>query len=177
MKKISYIFSFLALTMMLSSCFKDNKVTFQGALVEFDETVIRAPIVGTLNYPAITVARTAGTVTTRVNLVGAHRSTDQTVRIVFDAEATAQAVTALRTLNPTANISAAVEGTHFRLGNNGNVVIPANSSFGSASIEIINVAPATAPATSVVFVIRLEGNDVIKPSENYKRLGYRVTLN
>jgi hypothetical protein len=177
MKKITYIFSLFVLSLALSSCFKDNKVTFQGAVVEFDETVVRPPIVGTLTYPAINVTRTAGALTTRVNLVAAQRSSDQTIRVVFDAQATAEAVTALRTLNPTANISAAVEGTNFRLGNNGNVVIPANNSFGSAGIEILNVTPATAPATSVVFVIRLEGNDEIKPSENYKRLAYRVSLN
>ncbi len=186
MKKLINILMLALVVLSTTACFKDNKVIFPNTIVEFDDAVLRSslPLVNDNvfpiypSFPAIAVARTAGTQSARVNLVGAQRSTDQTIKVVFDAVATEAAVKSIRaTSAASATITAAVAGTHFNIGNSGNVVIPANNSFGTASFDIINVAAATAPATSVVFVVRLEGTDDIKPSENFKRIAYRISLN
>lgn len=186
MKKLINIFILALVVLSTTSCFRDTKVIFPNTIVEFDDAVIRSsiPLVDDKvfpiypSFPAIASLRAAGTLSARVNLVGAQRSSDQTVKVVFDAAATEAAVKSIRATSPaTATITAAVEGTHFRINNSGNVTIPANNSFGTASLDIINVTAATTPATSVVFVVRLEGTDNIKPSENFKRIAFRVSLN
>ncbi|WP_448518702.1 hypothetical protein [Rhodoflexus sp.] len=54
----------------------------------------------------------------------------------------------------------------------GAVTIPANSSFGALRFEIL---PAPVPAgQSFTLVFVLQGNEQIKPSNNYARIGYRI---
>lgn len=137
-----------------SACFKDKRVFFNDSLVEFNEAVTRTPALG-VNYPIIALRTGQGTISTQVNLVGAQRAEAQTIRVSVDAQATT-----------------AREGVHYRLPSGGTVTIPANSNFGSLQFEVL---PATIPAgQSVTLVFVLEGNEQIKPSINYARLGYRI---
>ncbi len=156
MKKIINLLVVVAVVLGLSSCFRDNEILFDKvALVEFQETVVRNPAVGE-KYPLIAVTRRAGTVNSRINLVGAHRPADEAIayRVVADK-------------------TTAVEGVHYTLGGQ-SAVIPANNSFGNA---VINVLPGVKEARTVDLVLELVGNETIKPSENYKRVGYRINLN
>jgi hypothetical protein len=50
---------------------------------------------------------------------------------------------------------------HYVLADNGSIIIPANSSFGTTKIETKNVANA-----DVTLVLVLEGNETIKPNVN-----------
>lgn len=155
MKKTMLSWALLwCLTFALSSCFKDKRVFFNDSLVEFNETVTRTPALG-VNYPIIALRAGQGAVSTQVNLVGAQRPEPQTIRVRVDAQA-----------------STAREGVHYRLTNGGAVTIPANSSFGSLQFEVL---PAVIPAgQSFTLVFVLEGNEQIKPSNNYARIGYRI---
>lgn len=169
MKKIiNYILS-LTLVVFLTSCIDNDPTLWEGSLVEFDATVLNAPAVGKdfpllvrvppFGFPApssgTTISRVSGNIIFRVNFVGAHRSTDETVSIaVVEAETTAEA------------------GVHYTMP--GSVVIPANSSYGELTISILDAGIGEAP---VNLVLELVGNETIKPSENYKRLGIRIAQN
>jgi hypothetical protein len=155
MKKLMFSWMPLwCLVIALSSCFKDQRVFFNDSLVEFNETVTRTPALG-VNYPIIALRAGQGAVSTQVNLVGAQRPEAQAIRVSVDAQA-----------------STAREGVHYRLTNGGVVTIPANSSFGSLQFEVLPVAIPAGQNFTLVFV--LEGNEQIKPSKNYARIGYRI---
>ena len=140
------------------SCFKEPDQTFnEQTFVEFQNTVVSTPAVGR-TYPIIAVARGAGIRSQQVNLVGVQRPTDSPIKFVVDS------------------LTTAVAGTHFKLGGDGTFSIPANNSFGQCQVEILN--PARDSGKSVDLILRLEGNGSdIKPSENYRRIGYRISLN
>ncbi|MER3498071.1 MAG: DUF4843 domain-containing protein [Chitinophagaceae bacterium] len=163
------IFSLLIVSLiMLSSCIKQDHIIFTNELVEFDATVLNTPATGK-NFPILTrvpvygspvstsnpsITRTSGTIKFRVNLVGPQFSTDQTIAYsVVTSETTA------------------VAGTHYTTP--GTLVIPANSSFGELVVNVLN--PGVSSSTPVILVLQLEGNDQIKPSENYKRLGISIS--
>jgi hypothetical protein len=135
----------------LTACFKDNRVFFSGLQAEFNETVVRTPALG-VAYPLIGVRNGAGQVTTRVNLVGAQQPSEQVLRVSVDPVSTAQAA-------------------NYRFG--GTVTIPANSSFGDLQFEVLNVPGVPTAGLSLIFV--LEGNESVRPSENYRRVGFRIT--
>lgn len=154
MKKIFHLFVFLGIALATSSCFKDNRVTWQGAVLEFDQAVTTTPALG-VNYPIITTTRGA-VIRARINLVGAHRPNDEVITVAVDPVSTGR------------------EGVHFNMRNGGRVTIPANSSFGFLEVDVLNPPPA--PGTNVVFVFNIQGNENLKPSENYRRLGFRLNL-
>lgn len=155
---------------LMTSCIKDDAVILEGAFVEWDAATYNANAVGQ-TFPFLTrvprygeaqnnadpaLTRTAGTVKFRVNLVGAHRSTptEVTYRVVADK-------------------TTAVAGTHF-VAPAGKVTIPANSSYGEVSIDILNAAPS---AGTKDLVLELVGGGDVKPSENEKFLGIRIAQN
>lgn len=152
MKSIIYKFTFfIALFAFASSCIEDIDQTriFEGdPLVEFNSPVSNA------NYNRLTNAG-AGAITERVNLIAPHFTSDQTLTFRVDSE-----------------LTTAEAGVHYNLLSNGTFVIPANSSFGDAGIEVLGTA-IPAGSTRVV-VLELVGNAVIKPSENHKRV--RITI-
>lgn len=174
MKRILF-FLILAFPVFLGSCIKNSPVTIGNELfVEFDATVMNTPITGQ-TYPVLSrvpvygaavvgtnpaITRASGTVKFRVNLVGAQQSTDQV--IAFKAVAT-----------PTlpAGVAAAVSGTHYTV--TGTITIPANSSFGEATVTIVN--PGVSSATPVGLVLELTGNETVKPSANYRFLGIQIS--
>jgi len=159
MKKIFGILLMLTTTLFMSSCFKDSQSVFDSTyLVEFQDAVVTSPATSLgKTYPIISVANGAGSQTRRINLVGRQRPNQESIKFSVDAKE-----------------STAVEGVHYTL-DGGTITLPANSSFGDCKFTILR-APAAA-GTSVTLVLVLEGNGSdIKPNENYKRLGFRITL-
>lgn len=149
MKKINFVV-LAVITFLATACFKDTSVVFDKSLVEFALTVTSTPALGK-TYPLINVAKGASIEAT-INLVAAQRPNPETIKYSVDTkESTAQA------------------GVHYVLADNGSIIIPANSSFGTTKIETKNVANA-----DVILVLVLEGNETVKPSENYKRIGFRI---
>jgi hypothetical protein len=173
MKKIIYYLIAALLIFNLSSCIKNDEKIFAGSVVEFDATVLNTPATGK-KFPILTrvpgygrpvytgspadplITRTSGTIKFRVNLVGPQRSTDQTINYqVVSAETTG------------------IAGTHYTTGTS--FVIPANSSFGEVTVNILN--PGVSSSTPRILVLELLGNSEIPPSANYKFLGISINQN
>ena len=168
----------LSIPVLFSSCIKEINKTFEGStVVEFDATVLNSATtpftyhvttrVPTYGYPTPTsaalITRTTTTpVKLRVNLVGPQRSTDQTItyKVITDAV-------------PASPNLLAVAGTHYTT--NTSFVIPANTSFGEVTINIVNSGTSSTSPREVH--LELVGNTEIKPSENYKRVGVRIAQN
>jgi hypothetical protein len=151
MKKILSIFS-LILVFAFSSCIEQNYPLWEGAVVEFQDAVVRAPV-GGATYPRITVANTVGTINLQVNLVGAQRASDETITYTVVPEGTT-----------------GVAGTDFTV--SGTAVIPANSSFATVAVTIRNTG---AIGGTVDLLLELAGNATLAPSENHKRVQLRIT--
>jgi hypothetical protein len=161
--------------LVFSSCIKNDPVTIaSNKYVEFDATVLNTPITGQV-YPVLTrvpaygasvvssnptISRTSGAVKFRVNLVGPQQPTDQTINYRVVA-----------TPSLPSGVSPAVAGTHYNTGTS--FVIPANSSFGEITINVVNTGVSS--TTPVGLVLELLGNDAVKPSENYKFLGVQIS--
>lgn len=178
MKKYISILSFaLCFSLLLSSCIKNDDIKWSGSVVEFDVAAYTTKS-GGLPFPLVnrvptgygrslnatldpfTTARQNvapnDTIRMRINLVGALKSTPQTV-----------------TVKVSTNFSTAVPGTHFDLLDT-QVTIPANSSFGFARWVIRNPGAPLVAGTSVQVVFELIGNSEIKASENYKYVGWLI---
>jgi hypothetical protein len=182
-KHITVLFLLLATTVLFSSCLKDNETKYSGDFVEMDAAAYNARAAGQTYpiltrvpgygrpvftaaqaasgvYPAVpadpTITRTSGQIKFRVNLVGPQRSTDTTVGYTVVSAGTT-----------------AVSGTHYTTGNT--VVIPANSSFGEITVNVLN--PGVSSTTPVTLVLELTGASDLPPSENVKRLGISIAQN
>jgi hypothetical protein len=155
-------------TVLLSSCIKNDAVIFDGAQVEFDAATWNAKAAG-LTYPVLSrvpavgtntttaqpaITRSTGSFTVRVNLIGAQQNTDTefSYRVVA-AESTA------------------VEGTHYSAFS-GTGTIPANSSFGTITVNVLNPGPG---AGSVVLVLELLDNANFESSTNYAKIGLSIS--
>ena len=147
-----------------SACFRDIDNTFnEYKVVELEDAVKRTPASG-LTYPVISLTKTAGTQTLVANLVGEKLTADQDMTFSIDTAIYTQ-------LNATTIRGEA--GTHFNL-NGGKFTIKQDSSFASLKFDVINT---TVTGKSVFFVLKLDGNTDIKPSENYRRVGFKINLN
>lgn len=171
MKKIKIFLFVLLASAGLFSCVKNEEVTFNGAVVEFDATTWNANAVG-VNYPILTrvppfgravntsvdatLTKARGTIKIRINLVGPQRSTP--------TEVTYQVVQG--------TVTTAVAGTHYTA-LPGKVTIPANSSFGDIDLVLLN-NPATTPA-SVDLVLEITGGQNVTVNPNYSRVGLRIS--
>ena len=159
MKK--YILNTLAagvLALGLGGCFKAPDLAYNGAtVVEFDAAVNNAPAAGR-TFPLLSTTNGAGQLTTRVNLVGPQRSTESQIKVSVDAASTT-----------------AVAGTHFRILNNSSATIPAQSSFGTVTVEILSAPAQVAGTVTLVLLLEGNGSDIL-PSENFKRIGYTIRL-
>ncbi|TDQ15276.1 Calx-beta domain-containing protein [Algoriphagus boseongensis] len=151
MKKILSLVT-LALVLVFSSCIEQDYPLWDGSLVEFQDAVVRTPVAGQ-KYPRITVNNKVGTVSLQVNLVAPQRSTDETINYSVVAEGTT-----------------AVAGTDYTTA--GTLVIPANSSVGTLTINVVNTGSL---GGSVDLLLQLDGNATISPSENYKQVQIRIT--
>lgn len=170
MKKVINILLFIPLlALTLSSCIENEPVLFDKSLAEFDATVWNAPAAG-INYPLLTrvpgygraavtadplITRTSGAINFRVNLVSAQLSSDQVLNISVVSDKTT-----------------AISGTHFNIP--ATVTIPANSSYGEFTVTVLNPGATTG---SVDLVLQIDGNETVKPSENFKKLGIRIAQN
>jgi hypothetical protein len=148
----------VALSLLLTACFKDLEIRYDGPTqVEFEQAVRLNPAVGR-TYPIISAANPTTAVTTQVaqlNLVGPQRSSALQVRVLIEPSLT----TALP--------------TSYTLANGGNVVIPANSSVGSLSVIVARATSTTAPLSNLVLTLDSTSSE-FKASPNYKRIGYSI---
>ena len=163
MKKITYFLTGVLMLAGLVACNNDlDKVFDSQTLVEFNDAILRTNATGR-NYSITSVPNSVtagGTTTAQINLVGAQRSTETTVRVLVDL----------------ANTTAAASS--YTLSNGGNIIIPAKttptssiSSFGSLTLSVGRATSTTAPIGNVVLVLDSTSTD-FKPSQNYKRLGF-----
>ena len=151
MKKLFSLFT-LALVLVFSSCIEQNYPVWEDHVVEFQDAVDRAPAAG-LTYPIITVANTVGTVNLRVNLVGSHRPSDEIITYSVVADRTTAA----------AGRDYVAPGT---------LTIPAGSSFGTLTVNVINTGKI---GGSVDLLLQVVGNDEIGSSANYNKVQIRIT--
>jgi hypothetical protein len=146
------------LSLTITGCFKnyEDDFNFKGLLVEFDAASWQSKAPGK-TYPVLgPFDKGSGVARFKVNLVGAQQPVDQIVKYrVVAGESTAQ------------------EGLHFALEDNGEMIIPANSNTGEVAINVLDFPPASG---TVTLVLELIGNDLLKPSENYKQLGISISL-
>lgn len=151
MKKLFSLLS-LALVLVFSSCIEQNYPVWEGHVVEFQDAVDRAPAAG-LTYPRIIVANTVGTVNLRVNLIGAHRPSDEiiTYSVVTDA-------------------TTAAAGRDYSMP--GTLTIPAGSSFGTLTVNVANTGKI---GGFVDLTLQVVGNDEIGSSANYNKVQIRIT--
>jgi hypothetical protein len=101
------------------------------------------------------LTRATGSVTLRVNLVGAQSNTPINFNIAVVAGETT-----------------AVDGTHYSA-IAGSGTIPANSSFGTVTIQLLN--PGVSSSTARDLVLELVGNATTKASVNYSKVGLRIS--
>ena len=170
-KKYSLLITLLSLTVLGSSCMKEDRALLKDSFVEFDAATYNANAAG-VDYPMLTrvprygepvntgattadpaITRTSGTIKFRVNLVGAQRSTPTVVEYGVVADKTT-----------------AVSGTHFTTASS--VTIPANSSFGEVTVVVLN---AGASSVARDLVLELRGASDLPPSQNEKRIGIRIS--
>ncbi len=180
MKRFSnIILAGLVMLFLLPSCIKQLEKTFQGATVaEIDAAVLNSATTPyayhvAVRNPPFGVPTTTGNSTAinrtqttpvrlRVNLVGPQRSTDEVLEY-----------TLITGVTPNSPNLVAVEGTHFTTARS--FTIPANSSFGEITINVLNTGVSSTNPREIH--IELLGNANVKPSENYKRIGVRIAQN
>jgi hypothetical protein len=164
-----------------SSCIKNDLINFEGTTLEFDAATYNAKASGQV-YPLLTrvpgygratrtapvaattlspaapadplLTRASGLVKYRVNLVGTQRNEATTV-----------------TYRVVATGTTAVSGTHYTTGTS--LVIPANSSYGELSVQIVN--PGVASATPVILILELVDSNGIIPSLNFKTIAISIS--
>jgi hypothetical protein len=151
MKKLFSLLT-LALVLVFSSCIEQNYPVWEGALIEFQDAVVRAPVTGQ-KYPRITVANTVGAVNLQVNLIGAHRTSDETITYTVVADGTT-----------------AASGTDYTT--SGSLVIPAGSSFGTLTVNVNNTGKI---GGNVDLLLQLVGNTAIGSSVNHNQVQIRIT--
>jgi hypothetical protein len=199
MKKTFFYFSALLL-IGLAGCIKNDKVTWQGKLAEIDLAVWNANGPG-MTYPFVTripspnraltpgcpdstLRRYAGTISVRVNLVGAQSAQDETVgysiftspvtTVSFPATIAKDSVKGCITAQTpsaaaaTLNVINTVAGTHYTA-LSGTVTITKGSSFGYITIPILN--SGSTASTAAFLGIQLNNNGSVKPSVNYSQVG------
>ncbi len=158
----------MATLISFSGCIKQENYVIQGLQVEFDAASWNARGAG-VTYPILNrvppygmpvattdplITRASGTIRFRVNLIGAQQSTQQTLSYSVFATGTT-----------------AVSGTHFTIP--GTIVIPPNSSFGEAVVNIIN--PGVSSATPVTLILQVTGNNLVKPATELNKIALVIS--
>lgn len=174
MKKFGIYFLLISfVSILLSSCIKNNDVIYTAAAVELDAATWNANSVG-VTYPILTrqpaagrassssftsdsvITRRSGKIQLRVNLVGSQRTTDTEVTY---------------SIEPSGTTTTAVAGTHYTA-LPGKLTIPANSSFGIIDIQLLNPG---ATSGTVDLIIKLTGGTNVSVSQNYNTVGLRIS--
>ena len=167
MKRVYFIITVLAV-FGLNACIKNDPVIYDDTVIEFDAAIWNANAAGK-TYPILTrvpaqgiatgssqptLTRTSGTVQLRINLVGPQRSAPTNFSYVVST-----------------GESTAVQGVHFAPVA-GTGTIPANSSFGTISVDILNPGASTG---SRILVLELVDSHDPKVSPNYYRVGLSIS--
>lgn len=186
--KISIILLVATLTLFSCKKLEETRAIYDGdALIEFDATALNAvttprtypiltrvpgygrgviatavPATGVVADPLLT--RTSGTVKFRVNLMTAPLPNDQL--ITYRVVATEKDATGADVTVTTATAA------HYTT--SGSFTIPANSSFGEVTVQVLNPGASATPRD---LVLELVGNSEVKPSPNYAKLGLRIAQN
>ncbi|MFN4285239.1 MAG: hypothetical protein ACK4E8_04660 [Lacibacter sp.] len=173
MKRISSIVTIAVLALVvLSGCIKNKDIVWEGAVVEWDLASYQAKPAG-LPFPLLsniplvfgravqsgdpTSSRTyTQDIRLRVNLVGRPRTTDLQIPVVVNTTYTT-----------------AVSGVHFQLLDNV-CTIPRDSSFGYVRWRILNPGPPAPGQTNPRVIFELKGSGDVKPSENFKMIGWNL---
>jgi hypothetical protein len=190
MNKRSLFISLFAacLAISLGGCIKEKNVTFTSAVAEFDAAAYNT-VFGSLTYPLVTrhptpgrailtadsfITRRSNVASFRINLVGAQRSTPVTVMYQVFAVGTAvgSSITYGAPVSGTLTTFDALPGSHFTA-LSGTVTIPANSSFTTLSVPIINSGISNT-TTALLGLELITGGD-IPPSENYKKIAFAIS--
>jgi hypothetical protein len=179
----------MAAAFSLTACIKIELPEFTDGIAEIDATSWNANAAG-LTYPIITrkpafgravntsdstLRRYAQTIQIRVNLVGEQSNADRTLTYeTFTSPITTVSMPAtISGQTPSAPaatlaVSDAVAGTHYQA-LSGTVTIPANSSFGIITVNILNPGPTAGSARFLG--IRITDGGSLKASTNYSQLG------
>lgn len=167
-KNIIQLLLIIAAMFSITGCIKQDDILIKDLQVEFDAASWNARGAG-VTYPIITrlppygmplaatdplITRASGTIRFRVNLIGAQQATQQTLNFSVVASGTT-----------------AVSGTHFTIP--GTIIVPPNSSFGEAVINIIN--PGVSSATPVILVLEVTGNSLVKPATELNKIGVQIS--
>ena len=199
MKKI-FLFLCSCFVLLNFSCIKQIEKKFTGdPVVELDATALN-PVTAPFTYPLLLqipkngipitvltancsnaalvepfIKRTSGTIALRVNLIGPSEKVARDIDVTtFPIASTLPTIT-FRQPSPCSNVTLtsvdAVEGTHFSFVSN-KITVPADSSFGYITINIIN-AGATASQARVIGLELKQANS-LKPSENYKKIAIAI---
>lgn len=146
----------VAVMLLFSSCFKkyEDDFLYSNLQVEFDAATWQNKAPGK-SYPLLPVVnRGSGIYHYKVNLNGGQLTAAQSIGYrVVPEESTAE------------------EGVHFRLLQNGKMELGAATSVDSIGVEILDFPPASG---QVMLVLELTGNETVKVSENYKRIGIPI---
>src|SRR5690606_29223910 len=157
-KRIGTLCTILLVLSTLTSCFKDftEDFLFAEKMIEIEAATWESKAPGK-TYPIKgPYEKGIGTQTFHVNLIVGLMGTDQSVSCRIVPEETT-----------------AVEGVHYKRPKSGYFVISPNSPTGDLTLEILDFPAESGTHTLVVELI---GNDQIKVSENYKRLGVSILL-
>lgn len=137
----------------LSGCFEDIAGPYDGpSQVGFTQAVNGTPI----NGYATTRNEGSGTTTLQLELIGPHRSTDTQFPVTV------------------ASTSTATQGTHYAFPSGTTVTIPANSSFGTLTLNIPQSDLAAGATRTVVLEVGPSADGAVVPAENWKR--FTVTI-
>lgn len=180
--------SFFA-ALLFSSCIKSKDVVFEQNLAELDVASFNTNF-GTLTYPFITrqplpgrailsadafITRASGTVTFRVNLLGKQRAAASTVKysVFLVGASVGTTVTYGAPVSGTLTTFEGSAGTHYSDASGGICTIPANSSFGTITLNIIN-SGVSVNQTALVGIELVNGGD-ITVSTNYKKVAFAIS--
>lgn len=185
-KKIVVFSLFMAF--VFSSCIKSNDVVFEKNYAELDVASFNGSF-GTLTYPFITrqplagrailsadafITRASGTATFRVNLTGKQRSGSSTVKYKIFTVGTSVGATVTygAPVSGTLTTFEGVVGTHYTDAGSGSCTIPANASFGTITINILN-SGISANQTALVGIELIDSGD-IAVSSNYSKVVFAI---
>lgn len=159
MKKLKYIICLVTMPLLFTACMKetDEDFYFTEAIVEFEDATTASNAAGK-NYPLLSAAltRDSGVLEYRINLLGEQLNENQALAFrVIEEETTAE------------------EGIHYSLPDGNIATLEALSSFAYLKVLIPDFTPGTG---SVQLVLELTGNEEVKPSETYKRIGLLINL-
>lgn len=156
----------MCMALVISSCFDDREILFEETQIEFESAVTLARATGEI-FPIINLTRASGTPNYQVNLIGSHLASAEAIS--FSVEEVPD-----RLLN--ANTIRAEQGVHYTLSGN-SFSFPVNTSTTNFNgLSIVPGFPAQAGRTALL-IIKLDGNENVKPSENFRRLAFRISLN